>query len=388
MSGPDDPGSDDWGFPEVDPAGPASTQLPAPEQEPEQGFDTHSDAWWRAQAQAQRAAADRDPAVPPPTVPPAAPPAPALPPPPVFASPPELIEPTVLLPEPPAVEPAPSELSDLSGPSPADPLDSTWLPPGMADVPQPPASSIPPEPSVGSEWDLPVLHDVAALPLPADEAPMFEPSYAAPPVVPPSDADADADADAAAAASSFDDQPRERDVPVPGRVGPKQAIGGALLAVTGVALAIGALLLANDNSDDNSSPAVVQTRPSPSLGASTPPSLSPSTQPTVASPAPVASPSATAVQPAAILPVSVLNNSRVKGLASTAAAKFRAGGWPVPVQGNYSGGTIAQTTVYYAPGQLASAQRFAQQFGIGRVAPRFAGLPTKGMTVVVTRDFA
>ena len=381
MSGPDDPGSDDWGFPEVDPAGPASTQLPAPEQEPEQVFDTHSDAWWRAQAQAQRAAADSEPTVPPaaalPPPPVTLPPAPATPPPPLFTSPPELIEATVLLPDPQAPL--------------ANPLDSTWLPPGMADVPQPLESSIPsepepvPEPPAAFEPSFaappaaapPTAVPPVTLPLAVDPPPAPEPAERAVPPYEP----------APAVVPSFDDQPRERDVPVPGRVGPKQAIGGALLAVTGVALAIGALWLANDNSDDNGSPAVVQTRPTPSLA----PSVSPSAQPSAASPAPVvspaASPFATASAPAAIVPVSVLNNSKIKGLARTAAAKFQAGGWPVPVQGNYRGGTIAQTTVYYAPGQVASAQRFAQQFGIGRVAPRFAGLPTQGMTVIVTRDF-
>jgi hypothetical protein len=82
----------------------------------------------------------------------------------------------------------------------------------------------------------------------------------------------------------------------------------------------------------------------------------------------------------------VLNNSRVKGLAATWARKLNAGGWPTPTVGNYSGGVIAQTTVYYAPGQQASAQRLARQFGFGRVLPRFAGLPGQGLTLVLTRD--
>jgi len=91
--------------------------------------------------------------------------------------------------------------------------------------------------------------------------------------------------------------------------------------------------------------------------------------------------------PAPIVPVTVLNNSRVKGLADRAAARFRAGGWPVPATGNYRR-TLAATTVYFPPGGRASAQRFARQFGIDRVVPRFAGLPGSGLTVVLTRDFA
>jgi hypothetical protein len=86
--------------------------------------------------------------------------------------------------------------------------------------------------------------------------------------------------------------------------------------------------------------------------------------------------------------VTVLNNSRRSGLAATAAARFRAGGWPVPTTGNYRG-RIEQTTVYYAAGQEASARRFAAQFHVPRVLPRSAlpGLPSQGMTVVLTRDY-
>ena len=73
MTEPRDPDGDDWGFPEVDPA---STDLPAAEDEEPLGegpYDTGSDAWWRAQAAAQRAAAAQEPQVPP--VAPPAPPA-------------------------------------------------------------------------------------------------------------------------------------------------------------------------------------------------------------------------------------------------------------------------------------------------------------------------
>ena len=89
---------------------------------------------------------------------------------------------------------------------------------------------------------------------------------------------------------------------------------------------------------------------------------------------------------ASVLPVTVLNNSRVSGLADRAAARLRAGGWPTPVVGNFTG-RVERTSVYWAPGQQASAVRLARQFGIARVAPRFAGLPGRGLTLVVTRDY-
>ncbi len=195
-------------------------------------------------------------------------------------------------------------------------------------------------------------------------------------------------------------EPRERPAPPPVPVGPVRAVAGAGLAVAGVALGIGALLVVTGG-DDKGSPAVVSP-PIASQGVTSPsPTASPTAratpQPSGVSPAPSASavvppaptpaPTPTAAQ-APIVPVSVLNNSRISGLADRSAARFRAGGWPVRTTGNYSGGTIAQTTVYYPPGQQASAERFAKQFGIPRVRPRFSGIPTSGMTVIVTRDYA
>ena len=85
------------------------------------------------------------------------------------------------------------------------------------------------------------------------------------------------------------------------------------------------------------------------------------------------------------MPVTVLNNSRFTGLARRAAARYRAGGWLVAVTGNFTG-RLRATTVYFAPGQQGSASRFARQFGVARVLPRFPGLPGYGLTVVLTRD--
>jgi hypothetical protein len=83
----------------------------------------------------------------------------------------------------------------------------------------------------------------------------------------------------------------------------------------------------------------------------------------------------------------VLNNSRVRGLAARGAALFRAAGWPVGTVGNLPGRTPV-TTVYYAPGQRAAAQALAAAFpAIRSVQPRAAGLPGRGLIVVLTRDF-
>lgn len=86
-------------------------------------------------------------------------------------------------------------------------------------------------------------------------------------------------------------------------------------------------------------------------------------------------------------PLTVLNNSRIRGLADRATGDFHAGGWPIRYVGNFTG-RVVDTTVYYGPGQLAVAEQLARQFpAIARVLPRFDGLPGQGLTVVVTRHY-
>lgn len=122
--------------------------------------------------------------------------------------------------------------------------------------------------------------------------------------------------------------------------------------------------------------------PTPSLSASAAPS------PTATAPAPpVSEPPATTQPAVAKVPVTVLNNSRRSGLAHDVAAELRAKGWPIAKVGNFSG-RVAETTAYYAPGQLAQARELAREFPqIQRIEPRFAGLPGHGLTLVVTRDW-
>ena len=194
-----------------------------------------------------------------------------------------------------------------------------------------------------------------------------------------------------------------------------RAFAGAVVALLAVLLGVGALnLIVGNRSADDGPGAVVSlpgrvgtaaasTVPSPSTPptpGTTPPAPSPAaptatpkalplTSPPRTTPAPAslaASPPPASAVVAPVLPVTVLNNSRVVGLADRAAARLRAGGWPTPVVGNFRG-RVAQTTVYWASGQQASAVRLARQFGVGRVAPRFAGLPGRGLTLVVTRDY-
>ena len=117
-----------------------------------------------------------------------------------------------------------------------------------------------------------------------------------------------------------------------------------------------------------------------------PPTTTRTPVPTTAPPS-KASPSPTStgvVRPA----VTVLNNSRVTGLAAKAARDFASGGWTIAGTGNL-GGRLAVTTVYFSPGQEDAAAALRKQFpAIRASAPRYAGLPGEGgLTVVVTRDY-
>ena len=106
--------------------------------------------------------------------------------------------------------------------------------------------------------------------------------------------------------------------------------------------------------------------------------------------APAGTPSNTtpSPSPAAPVPLTVLNDSTVSGLATQTAAQFHAAGWPIAEIGNLQGETPV-TTVYYAPGERAAAEELARQFpGIRDVEPRYAGLPGADLTVVLTGDYS
>jgi hypothetical protein len=111
-------------------------------------------------------------------------------------------------------------------------------------------------------------------------------------------------------------------------------------------------------------------------------------EPTTAAPAPTtAAPTATAT--AAPRPaLTVLNNSRVTGLAKKAAEDFAARGWRIAVVGNLTTRHTV-TTVYYGPGQQDAAAELQRQFpAVADVRPRYDGLPgAGGLTVVLTRDY-
>jgi LytR cell envelope-related transcriptional attenuator len=153
-------------------------------------------------------------------------------------------------------------------------------------------------------------------------------------------------------------------------------------------MVIALLLALNSNPQrDTAGPALVS--PTPASASTSPSPTAPTARPTPTrtSPATRVEAKRTSRPTAAVLPVSVLNNSTRSGLAHRAAAQVAAAGWPIAKVGNFTG-RVRVSTLYYAPGQLASAQRLAATMpAIERVLPRFAGLPTSGLTLVVTREW-
>ena len=96
-------------------------------------------------------------------------------------------------------------------------------------------------------------------------------------------------------------------------------------------------------------------------------------------------------EPEKSVPVRVLNNSTIKGLAAKAADDLRADGWQVGEIGNYSATNLPETTVFYRPGtdEEAAARELASAFGL-EVQPRIDTLADQppGVIVVVTSDYA
>lgn len=87
------------------------------------------------------------------------------------------------------------------------------------------------------------------------------------------------------------------------------------------------------------------------------------------------------------VPVRVLNNSTVSGLASRTGSQLTSAGFDVAETGNYPGGVIAKTTVYYgdSPNERETAEAVAKELGVS-AEPRFPGIADSapGVVVIVT----
>jgi hypothetical protein len=91
------------------------------------------------------------------------------------------------------------------------------------------------------------------------------------------------------------------------------------------------------------------------------------------------------------VPLVVLNNTTVTGLAQRAAQRFEQGGWKVTSYSNYQN-DIVSTCAYYDPadaGAKAAAEALQAQYPtIKRVKERFAELPQAPVVVVLTPDYS
>jgi hypothetical protein len=185
---------------------------------------------------------------------------------------------------------------------------------------------------------------------------------------------------------------------------PAKAAGFALLGVAAVALVIGVVSLFGGGSSDDTPPVAEGSSTAPPASTSAPassesPASSAPPATTTASPTvPPSTPASSAVVPPPPVtqpgvtkaPVRVYNNSTVTGLASKASDEVRANGWEVAETGNYAGGTIPTTTVYYRPGteEEAAAKELASVLR-ARVEPRFDGIQSAaaGVILIVTNDY-
>ena len=178
---------------------------------------------------------------------------------------------------------------------------------------------------------------------------------------------------------------------------------GVLVALAGVALLVVGVVALDGGGSGSSGAAApvtpsVSTTPSSAPSApSTAPSATRSTAPTRTSAAPrpsstVAPPASPPATSAARAPLTVLNNSTIRGLGDRAAAQVQDRGWQVAQVGNFAG-RLAVTTAYYTPGDAAgqaAALELAREFPqIDQVLPRYAGLPPTppGIVLVVTKDW-
>jgi putative intracellular protease/amidase len=91
------------------------------------------------------------------------------------------------------------------------------------------------------------------------------------------------------------------------------------------------------------------------------------------------------------VPLVVLNNTTIKGLATQAAARFESGGWKVTSSGNLTNEIISTCAYYDAadPQAKAAAEALQAQYPvIKRVEPKFPQLPSGPVVVVLTPDYS
>lgn len=174
-----------------------------------------------------------------------------------------------------------------------------------------------------------------------------------------------------------------------------------LIALAIVFGGLGAMSLSKSDSDgsepSSTSSSAVAAAPQAPTKTSAPAAPAPPTTPAGAAPtsAPVTSTAAPSLPPtttstaAAVnhsVPVRVLNNSMIAGLAAKTASELGADGWTNVSTGNFPGENIPKTTVYYgnSPGEKEAALAIASELGAS-AEPKGSGFTDQsGVVVIVT----
>jgi hypothetical protein len=175
----------------------------------------------------------------------------------------------------------------------------------------------------------------------------------------------------------------------------RERVAGIVLAILGVGVLVIAVFALRSPDGHGKVAAKGTTTTAPAAKTtpkSTAPTTTPATTPATTPRATPTMPSATASQPApGKLPLVVLNNTGVAGLADQARSRFEAAGWTVTSTGNLVN-NIVSTCAYYDPavaGAEAAAQALQTKFPtIKRVVPKFAELPAGPVVVVLTSDYS
>ena len=173
---------------------------------------------------------------------------------------------------------------------------------------------------------------------------------------------------------------------------PLRALAMVLIALAIVFAGLGAMSLSSSESSGEDVSAEEQSTQEHSTQeqSSESPSSESQTQgqpTTAAATTPQAAPPPTTTGADKAVPVRVLNNSTVSGLAAQTANQLTAEGWDIAETGNYPGGVVPATTVYYgdSPDEQAAAQQIAGTLGVS-AQPRFSGIASSqpGVIVIVT----
>lgn len=164
---------------------------------------------------------------------------------------------------------------------------------------------------------------------------------------------------------------------------PLRALAMVLIALAIVFAGLGAMSLSSSDSDTSGAGESTTAPPTKAAATTTVAATTPVAT-TTGSTSSTSTTTPTTSTANRAVPVRVLNNSTVVGLAARTAGELTANGWTVAEVGNYPGPNVTKTTVYYgnSPGEKEAALAIADELG-ATAEPR-TDSSGSGVTVVVT----